>query len=153
MNTYCCQFLTYTWVLGSIAVCEAVLQVQEFPSRLYDLYNGNHVPWNSVYLLKENNKFRSAIHHSQLNQHVSSWCVSLTIFARNSNSMKTPVLAIRSQQIFAHATTAKLSWHVQNLVAITVLASRWELNSIYIKLELRWKNCSWNGALAGEINE
>ena len=37
-----------------------------------------------------------------------------------------PLLAIRSQQIFAHATTAQLSCHVQNFVAITVLESRWE---------------------------
>ena len=35
-----------------------------------------------------------------------------------------PLLAIRSQQIFAHATTAQLSCHVQNFVAITVLESR-----------------------------
>ena len=31
-----------------------------------------------------------------------------------------PLLAIRSQQIFAHATTAQLSCHVQNFVAITI---------------------------------
>ena len=37
-----------------------------------------------------------------------------------------PLLAIRSRQIFAHATTAQLSWHVQTFVAITVLESRWE---------------------------
>ena len=46
-----------------------------------------------------------------------------------------PLLAIRSQQIFAHATTA-----VQNFVAITVLESRWEWNEISIEFELRWKN-------------
>ena len=51
-----------------------------------------------------------------------------------------PLLAIRSQQIFAHATTAQLSCHVQNFVAITVLESRWEWNEISIDLELRWKN-------------
>ena len=28
------------------------------------------------------------------------------------------------QHFFAHATTAELSWHVQNFVAITVLKSR-----------------------------
>ena len=39
----------------------------------------------------------------------------------------TPLLAIRSQQIFAHATTAQLSCRVQNFVAITVLESRWEV--------------------------
>ena len=33
----------------------------------------------------------------------------------------TPLVAIRSQQIFAHATTAQLPFHVQNFVAITVL--------------------------------
>ena len=51
-----------------------------------------------------------------------------------------PLLAIRSQQIFAHATTALLSCHVQNLVAITVLETRWEWKEIFIKFELRWKN-------------
>ena len=52
----------------------------------------------------------------------------------------TPLLAIRSQQIFAHATTAQLSCHVQNFVAITVSESRWEWHEISIEFELRWKN-------------
>ena len=52
----------------------------------------------------------------------------------------TPLLAIRSQQIFAHATTAQLSCHVQNFVAITVLESRWEWKEMSIEIELRWKN-------------
>ena len=51
-----------------------------------------------------------------------------------------PLLAIRSQQIFAHATTAQLSCHVQNFVAIIILKSRWEWNEISIEFELRWKN-------------
>ena len=51
----------------------------------------------------------------------------------------TPLLAIRSQQIFAHVTTARLSCHVQKFVAITVLESRWEWNEISIEFELRWK--------------
>ena len=50
-----------------------------------------------------------------------------------------PLLAIRLQQIFAHATTAQLSGHVQNFVAITVLESRWKWNEISIKFESRWK--------------
>ena len=49
----------------------------------------------------------------------------------------TPLLAIRSQQIFAHATTAQLSCHVQNFVAITVLELRWEWNENSIEFELR----------------
>ena len=40
---------------------------------------------------------------------------------------------------FAHATIAQLSCHVQNVVAITVLESRWEWNEISIEFELRWK--------------
>ena len=40
----------------------------------------------------------------------------------------TPLLAIRSQQIFVHATPAQLSCHVQKFVAITVLQSWWEWN-------------------------
>ena len=51
-----------------------------------------------------------------------------------------PLLAIRSQQIFAHATTAQLSCHVQNFVAITLFESRWERNVISIEFELRWKS-------------
>ena len=49
-------------------------------------------------------------------------------------------MAIRSQQNFAHATTAQLLCHVQNFVAITVLKSRWEWNKISIVFKLRWKN-------------
>ena len=45
----------------------------------------------------------------------------------------TPLLAIRSQQIFAHATTTQLACHVQNFVMITILESRWEWNEISIK--------------------
>ena len=51
-----------------------------------------------------------------------------------------PLLAIRSRQFFAHATTAQLSCHVQNFITITVLESRWEWNEISIEFELRWKN-------------
>ena len=46
-----------------------------------------------------------------------------------------PLLAIRSQQIFAHATTAQLSCHLQNFVAITVLKLRWEWNEISIEFD------------------
>ena len=51
-----------------------------------------------------------------------------------------PLSVIRSQQIFAHATTAQLSCHVQNFAAIAVLESRWEWNEISIEFELWWKN-------------
>ena len=49
---------------------------------------------------------------------------------------------MRSLQISAHATTAQLSCHAQNFVAITVLESRIEQNEISIEFELRWKNVS-----------
>ena len=52
-----------------------------------------------------------------------------------------PLLVIRWQQTFAHVTTAQLLSHVQNFVTITVLKFRWEWNEIFIKFELRWKNC------------
>ena len=52
-----------------------------------------------------------------------------------------PLLDPRSPQSFAHATTAQLSCHVQNFVAITLLESMWEWNEISIEFELRWKNC------------
>ena len=41
-------------------------------------------------------------------------------------------LAIRSQQKFAHGTTAQLSCHVQNFVMITVLKLGWEQKEISI---------------------
>ena len=50
-----------------------------------------------------------------------------------------PLLAIRPPQIFAHVTTAPLSCHVQNFVAIAVLESKWEWNEISIEFEMRWK--------------
>ena len=61
-----------------------------------------------------------------------------------------PLLAIRSQQIFAHATTVQLSCQVQNFVAITVIVSGWEWNVISTKFELRWKNRHWKGAQNGK---
>ena len=51
-----------------------------------------------------------------------------------------PLLAIWSQQIVAHATTAQLSCNVQKFVAITELEWRWEWNEISFEFELRWKN-------------
>ena len=38
--------------------------------------------------------------------------------------------------------TAQLSWHEQNLVAITVLEIEWKENEICIKFELWMKNVS-----------
>ena len=55
------------------------------------------------------------------------------------------LLATRSQQSFAHATTAQLSCHVQNFVAITLLESRWDQNEISIECDLRWKAVSGTG--------
>ena len=51
-----------------------------------------------------------------------------------------PLLAIRSQQFITYATTAQLTCHVQNFVAITLLESWWEWNKISIEFELRWQN-------------
>ena len=48
--------------------------------------------------------------------------VSLTIFLP---AIQIRWKAIRSQQIFPHATTAQLPCHVLNFVAIAVLESRW----------------------------
>ena len=44
-----------------------------------------------------------------------------------------PLRFVSSQQMFAHATTAQLSCHVQNFVAVTVLESRGEWNEISIE--------------------
>ena len=49
------------------------------------------------------------------------------------------ILEVRWLQNFAHAMTAQLSWHVQNLVAATWSNIDWEQNDISIKFELQWK--------------
>ena len=51
------------------------------------------------------------------------------------------LLMIISQQNLAHATTAQLSCHVPNIVAITLLVFGWEQNEMSITFELWWKNC------------
>ena len=51
------------------------------------------------------------------------------------------LLMIISQQHLAHATTAQLSCHVPNIVAITLLVFGWEQNEISITFEMWWKNC------------
>ena len=68
--------------------------------------------------------------------------VSLTFFADNSNSMKTSpgCNSTAAHQIatnFAHATTAVLSWHVENFVAITVLELRGAWDEISMEFEKR----------------
>ena len=51
------------------------------------------------------------------------------------------LLVIISRQNLAHDTTAQLSYHVPNIVAITILLFGWEQNEISITFELWWKNC------------
>ena len=51
------------------------------------------------------------------------------------------LLVIISRQNLAHATTAQLSCHVPNIVAITISLFGWEQNEISITFELWWKNC------------
>ena len=58
-------------------------------------------------------------------------------------------LGIGSLQSFAHATTAQLSWHVQNFVTIAPLAFGWEQNEISTEFDFRWGNRLWNGPAAG----
>ena len=91
-------------------------------------------PWNLVHLVKSGARFTNGF----LPAIQIRLKLSLTII---------PLLAIISQQISAHATTAQLSCHVQNFVAITVLESRREWNEISIEFELRWQNRKWNGPL------
>ena len=60
-------------------------------------------------------------------------------FAHNSNSIEICLVDCNSiaghliKIVFAQATTAQLSCHVQNFVAITLLESRWKQNEISIK--------------------
>ena len=55
------------------------------------------------------------------------------------------LLPIRWQQIFAHATIAQLSCHVQNFVAIAVLESRWDWNKFPSNFNWDGKNVSEPG--------
>ena len=48
-------------------------------------------------------------------------------------------MAMISQQIFAHATTAVLSCHVQKFVAIGSFEFEWEQNENHATFELWWK--------------
>ena len=57
------------------------------------------------------------------------------------------LLPVRSQQIFAHAMTAQLSWHVQNFVVITLSESMLKQNQISIKFEWQCDYHQWNGHL------
>ena len=52
-----------------------------------------------------------------------------------------PFLSARSLQIFAHAMTVVLSWHVQNFVVIPWLKMGWEQSNASIKLGLWLKKC------------
>ena len=70
--------------------------------------------------------------------------VSLTVFCSQFNFDGNFTLLLFShwssdRNNFAHATTAQLSCHVQNLVAIIVSESKWEQNEISIEFDLRWK--------------
>ena len=40
---------------------------------------------------------------------------------------------------FAHSTTAVVSWHVQNFVAMKYHTMEWQHNQFAIEFELRWK--------------
>ena len=48
-------------------------------------------------------------------------------------------LAIRLLQNFTHVMTAQLSWHVQNLVVITVFEIELERNEICMEFEIQGK--------------
>ena len=58
------------------------------------------------------------------------WKISLAVMA---------LLALRSLQYFAHATTTQLSWHLQNFVAIAMSELMWEQNEILVAFKLRWR--------------
>ena len=49
------------------------------------------------------------------------------------------IFAITSLHIFTRATVAKLWWHGQHFVTITLLESREEQNEISMVFELWWK--------------
>ena len=55
----------------------------------------------------------------------------------------TPFMDIRLLQIFAHAMTAQLSWHMQNFVAIISSEFRWEPNEITIVLWWQKSQVTW----------
>ena len=70
--------------------------------------------------------------------------ILITIFAHNSNLMDTLLyFFIIIHEIEANITTCHemLVYHVQNLIAITLLESEREQNEIFIEFELRRKKC------------
>ena len=66
-------------------------------------------------------------------------CLPYTNYPLNLIPFHVPFVIIGLLQIFAHATTAWLSWHVQNFVAISSLVFRWEYDECSIKFGLWWK--------------
>ena len=62
------------------------------------------------------------------------------------NFVVIPFHTIKSIQIFAHATTAMLLWHVQNFVVNMTLECHWEKNEISSNLRYDGKNHEWNGS-------
>ena len=95
--------------------------------------------------MKKNNVF-TIIYTILLTPHcVTQGPVTLWWFACNANSIEN---SSSCNSVFAHATTAQLSCHVQNFVAITVLESSEQWNEISIELKVQWKIRGWNGVQA-----
>ena len=62
-----------------------------------------------------------------------------------NNSIATILYPIISQQIFAHTTTAQLSWHVQKFVVISMVEFGWDQLKFLSNLSYRWQIVSGMG--------
>ena len=119
-NTYLPQVAGYSLVEYDILSC----QYKSALSSMYTLHTGspvysNHRQPSTVYFA-----------HRQPGAGFNT-DFSLTIRIQwKRDLVLIQSLGIRSQQSFAHVTTAQLSFHVQNFAAITLLESRWEQNEM-----------------------
>ena len=105
-------------------------------------YTYNEILLNWVYMAKLNVPRPIVINaHNKSGTHFTN-DFSITIQIRRKFHLALiQLLMIISRQNLAHATTAQLSCHVPNIVAITFLVFGWEQNEISITFELWWKNC------------
>ena len=61
------------------------------------------------------------------------------------------ILRLGLRHNFAHATTAKLLWHVQNCELTCLLESKLEWKGFSQDLNYKLLNCLWNGSLVGVL--
>ena len=114
----------------SSAICSATAQVLTWPTRYQHIYRRSLTwAWNWL---------------SSCTRAYFMYDFSIVIQIGWKIGFST-LYSVISLPNFAHATTAQLSCHVQNFIAITPSKPGWEQNKMYIEFKLLWKNHPWNG--------